>query len=165
MDSEQACQQIISGEIELAIITLPSEADERLEMKAVWNDPLAIAVSRQHALASTDKLTIKQLLQYPAVLPSQGTYTRKLIDEALNLDESVKILLETHYLETIKAMVQAGLGWSMLPLSMLDRSLVSLAIKHTRTSRQLGIVTHHARTKSNAANAMINLLLKYSDLS
>lgn len=165
MDSEQACEQIIGGEIELGIITLPDQADERLEVKALWNDPLSIAVSRQHPLASTDKLTIRQLLQYPAVLPSQGTYTRKLIDEALHLDESVNILLETHYLETIKAMVQADLGWSMLPLSMLDRSLVSLDIRHTRTSRQLGIVMHNMRTKSNAANAMINLLLQYSDLS
>jgi DNA-binding transcriptional LysR family regulator len=165
MDSEQACEQIISGEIELGIITLPDQADERLEVKALWNDPLSIAVSRKHPLASADKLSIRQLLQYPAVLPSQGTYTRKLIDAALHLDESVNILLETHYLETIKAMVQADLGWSMLPLSMLDRSLVSLDIRHTRTSRQLGIVMHHMRTKSNAANAMINLLLQYSDLS
>jgi DNA-binding transcriptional LysR family regulator len=164
MDSEQACQQIIAGDIELAIITLPDESDERLEMKTLWNDPLSLVVSKRHPLAATDKPTLKQLLQYSAVLPAQGTYTRKLIDQALHLDESVKILLETHYLETIKAMVQAGLGWSMLPLSMLDRSLVSLDIRHARTSRQLGVVMHNMRTKSNAANAMINLLMKYSDL-
>jgi DNA-binding transcriptional LysR family regulator len=163
MDSEQACQQIINGEIELAIITLPDEADQRLEMQAIWDDPLSVAVSRHHPLASADQQTINQLLEYAAVLPSKGTYTRKLIDRALNLDETVNILLETHYLETIKAMVQAGLGWSMLPLSMLDRSLTSLAIKHSRTSRQLGIVMHKMRTKSNAANAMINLLMKFSD--
>jgi DNA-binding transcriptional LysR family regulator len=164
MDSEQACQQIIAGDIELAIVTLPDEPDERLEMKTLWNDPLSLVVSKRHPLAATDKPTLKQLLQYSAVLPAQGTYTRKLIDQALCLDESVKILLETHYLETIKAMVQAGLGWSMLPLSMLDRSLVSLDIRHARTSRQLGVVMHNMRTKSNAANAMINLLMKYSDL-
>jgi DNA-binding transcriptional LysR family regulator len=164
MDSEQACQQIIAGDIELAIITLPDEPDERLEMKTLWNDPLSLVVSKRHPLASTVKPSIRQLLQYSAVLPAQGTYTRKLIDQALHLDDSVKILLETHYLETIKAMVQADLGWSMLPLSMLDRSLVSLDIRHARTSRQLGVVMHNMRTKSNAANAMINLLMKYSDL-
>ncbi len=164
MDSEQACQQIIAGDIELAIITLPDEADERLEMKPLWNDPLSLVVSKRHPLAVTERPALRQLLQYSAVLPAQGTYTRKLIDQALHLDDAVKILLETHYLETIKAMVQAGLGWSMLPLSMLDRSLVSLDISHARTSRQLGVVMHNMRTKSNAANAMINLLMKYSDL-
>jgi len=162
MDSEEACQQIINGDIELAIITLPDEDNDRLEMKPVWNDPLRVVASKHHPLASASRVTMKQLLDHAAILPSRGTYTRKLIDAALGLDESVSPLLETHYLETIKAMVQAGLGWSMLPLSMLDGTLSSLDIKHARTTRQLGIVVHSMRTKSNAANAMINQLMKYS---
>ncbi len=164
MDSEQACRQIINGTIEVAIITLPDEGNDRLELKPVWHDPLCIAVSRHHALASeTSSCTIKRLLKYAAILPSRGTYTRQLIDDALGLDASVNTLLETHYLETIKAMVKTGLGWSMLPQSMLDESLTALDIKHVRTTRQLGTVVHSMRTKSNAANAMINLLMKYSD--
>ena len=163
MDSEQACRQIINGTIEVAIITLPDEGNERLELKPVWHDPLCITVSRAHALASETSCTIKRLLKYAAILPSRGTYTRQLIDDALGLDASVNTLLETHYLETIKAMVKTGLGWSMLPQSMLDESLTALDIKHVRTTRQLGTVVHSMRTKSNAANAMINLLMKYSD--
>ena len=85
------------------------------------------------------------------------------IDEALGLDEPVRTLIETHYLETIKAMVQAGLGWSMLPASMIDHSLVALDIRHRSTTRQLGTVVHRERTKSNAANAMIRLLSDYAD--
>ena len=163
MDSEQACRQIINGTIEVAIITLPDEGNDRLELKPVWHDPLCIAVSRHHALASESSCTIKRLLKYSAILPSRGTYTRQLIDDALGLDASVNTLLETHYLETIRAMVKTGLGWSMLPQSMLDESLTALDIKHVRTTRQLGTVVHSMRTKSNAANAMINLLMKYSD--
>ena len=161
MDSEEACQQIINGDIELAVITLPGEDNDRLEMKPVWNDPLCVVVSKQHPLAAESRLSIKQLLNHDAILPSRGTYTRKLIDAALGLDESVSTLLETHYLETIKAMVQAGLGWSMLPSSMLDKTLAALDIKHARTTRRLGIVVHSMRTKSNA----ISQLMKYSDES
>ncbi len=163
MDSEEACQQIISGDIELAIITLPGENHDRLEMKPVWNDPLCVVVSARHPLAAGNRITIRQLLNHAAILPARGTYTRKLIDTALGLDEQVNTLLETHYLETIKAMVQTGLGWSMLPLSMLDNSLSALDIKHARTTRRLGTVVHSMRTKSNAANAMINQLMKYAD--
>jgi len=165
MDSEEACQQIINGDIELAIITLPDEDNDRLEMKPVWNDPLCVVVAKHHPLASAGRVTMKQLHAHAAILPSSGTYTRKLIDAALGLDESVNTLLETHYLETIKAMIQTGLGWSMLPLSMLDETLSSLDIKHARTTRQLGIVVHNMRTKSNAANAMISQLIKYADES
>jgi DNA-binding transcriptional LysR family regulator len=165
MDSEEACQQILNGETELAIVTLPDEDNNRLEMIPVWHDPLYVVVAKQNPLASQKRLSTHRLLDYAAILPSTGTYTRKLIDTALGLDESVKTLLETHYLETIKAMVQTGLGWSMLPASMLDESLSVLAIKHTQTTRQLGIVVHSMRTKSNAANAMIDRLLKYADES
>lgn len=165
MDSEEACQQILNGETELAIVTLPDEDNDRLEMIPVWHDPLYVVVAKQNPLASQKRLSTHRLLDYAAILPSTGTYTRKLIDTALGLDESVKTLLETHYLETIKAMVQTGLGWSMLPASMLDESLSALAIKHTQTTRQLGIVVHSMRTKSNAANAMIDRLLKYADES
>ncbi len=163
MDSEKACQQIINGDIELAIVTLPDEANDRLELRPVWHDQLCITVSKTHALAAQNRGTIKRLQQHAAILPSKGTYTRKLIDDALGFDASINTLLETHYLETIKAMVQAGLGWSMLPISMLDKSLTVLDIKQVSTTRQLGIVVHGMRTKSNAANAMINLLMKYSD--
>lgn len=165
MDSEKACRQIINGDIELAIITLPDEDNDHLEMRPIWNDPLSVVVSKHHPLASASRVTMKQLRAHAAILPSRGTYTRKLIDAALGLDESVNTLLETHYLETIKAMVQTGLGWSMLPLSMLDRSLSSLDIRHVRTTRRLGVVTHGLRTKSNAANAMITQLMKYADAS
>ena len=163
MDSELACQQIINGEIELAIITLPDEDDQRLEMKPVWHDPLCTVVSRQHALAAARRPSMNQLLDHMAILPSPGTYTRQLIDDALGLEESVHTLLETHYLETIKAMVQAGLGWSMLPSSMLDDSLAALDLRQGRATRQLGTVVHSMRTKSNAANAMLSLLTSYAD--
>ena len=59
-------------------------------------------------------------------------------------------------------MVQAGLGWSMLPMSMLDQTLVALDIRRGRATRQLGAVVHSMRTQSNAANAMLNLLKRYS---
>ena len=163
MDSEEACQQVLNGDSELAIITLPDEDNKRLETSAVWHDPLCIVVAKRHPLAAAKHLGVKQLLEHAAILPTPGTYTRKLIDAALGLDESTNILLETHYLETLKAIVQAGLGWSMLPVSMLDKTLVSLDIRHVRTTRRLGIVVHDMRTKSNAANAMINLLMKYAD--
>ena len=165
MDSEEACQQILNGDRELAIVTLPDEDNDRLEMRPVWHDPLCIVVARQHPLATKGRPTVEQLLDYAAILPSRGTYTRKLIDAALGLEASVNTLLETHYLETIKAMVQTGLGWSMLPVSMLDRTLASLDISHVRTARLLGIVVHSMRTKSNAANAMISQLMRYADRS
>ena len=64
----------------------------------------------------------------------------------------------TNYLETIKIMVSVGLGWSLLPQSMLDGELTILRLPELEIRRSLGVVQHSGRTLSNAAQAMLNLL-------
>jgi DNA-binding transcriptional LysR family regulator len=158
MDSEQACQQVLHGDIELAIVTLPSQPDERLSLQAVWHDPMHCVVAVDHPLA-TGKVSRKQLLQAPAILPSHNTYTRALINHALQIDDDkINILIETNYLETIKAMVETGLGWGVIPDSMLDDSLKIIDIKTVKMQRELGVVFHKARTCSSPANALLQLL-------
>ncbi len=157
MDSEQACQQVLHGDIELGIVTLPSQPDKRLSLKKVWNDPMHCVVAANHPLAA-GKVTRKQLLQKPSILPSYGTYTRTLINRALQLDDNINILIETNYLETIKAMVETGLGWGVIPDSMIDDSLKVIDIKTTKMQRELGVVFHKARTRSGPANALLQLL-------
>ena len=159
LDSETACEQVIHGNIELAIITLPEQPDERLSTQAVWQDPMQCVVSSSHDLASKQKVTRQQLLTVPAILPTTGTTTRQLINQTLSLDENTKVLLETSYLETIKAMIETGLGWGVLPASMLDDSLNVINLKNIKMQRQLGVVTHKARTRSSSANALLKLLL------
>ena len=160
MDSEQACQQVLHGDIELGIVTLPPQADERLSLQTVWHDPMHCVVAADHPLATNEKISRKQLLAQPSILPSTGTYTRALINRALQLDEQTNILMETNYLETIKAMVQTGIGWGVIPDSMLDDSLQVIEMKTIKMQRELGVVFHKARTRSSAANALLQLLSK-----
>ena len=158
MDSEQACQQVLHGDIELGIVTLPTQPDERLTLQNVWHDPMHCVVAADHTLASSEKITLAQLLSQPSILPSSDTYTRALINRALKLDDNTNILMETNYLETIKAMVETGIGWGVIPGSMLDDSLRVIDIKNIKMQRELGVVFHKARTRSSPANALLQLL-------
>jgi len=158
MDSEQATQLVIQGEIELGIITLPSQPDERLSLQKIWPDPMHCVVASDHPLAANQKITRQQLLKEPSILPSTGTYTRALINTALKITDETNILMETNYLETIKAMVKIGLGWGVIPDSMLDDSLSILPLNKIKMERELGVVFHKARTSSSAANALLGLL-------
>ena len=72
--------------------------------------------------------------------------------------DQLKIILETNYLETIKVMVSANLGWSILPQSMVDASLSSHRLRGLDVQRPLGIVTRKNRTLSLSSTAMIDLL-------
>ena len=158
MDSEKATELVLQGEIELGIITLPGQADERLSLQKIWHDPMHCVVANDHHLANVKQITRSQLLNEPSILPSSGTYTRGLINNALKGINDSNILMETNYLETIKAMVKIGLGWGVVPDSMLDDSLVSLPLKGVNMHRELGAVSHKARTRSSPANALLKLL-------
>ena len=72
--------------------------------------------------------------------------------------------MESNYLETIKAMIQSGLGWGVLPRSMIDDSLHSLKIKGVSMERHLGVLLHGARTLSGPANALIETLKQSANL-
>ena len=53
-------------------------------------------------------------------------------------------------------MVSIGLGWGVLPKSMLDSSLTQLQLNNAPLSRQLGYIHQRDRSLSNAAQAFIN---------
>jgi DNA-binding transcriptional LysR family regulator len=159
MDSERACNAVLQGELELAIVTLPPKAMPPLNLEKVWDDPLDIVVGRAHPLAREANVTVKRLLEFPAILPGQGTYTREIILEALGGQRSrVQVGMATNYLEVLKMLATIGLGWSALPRTMIDDSLSVVQIGKMKIDRRLGCVTHGGRTLSNAAQAMIRII-------
>lgn len=162
MDSEEACSSVLKGEVELAIATLPEQDWQHLISQTIWHDPLDIVISAQHAAAKQLNLSIDTLRSLPAILPARNTFTRVLLEQALGLNEqNLNIALETNYLETIKMMVSIGLGWSVLPVSMLSADISRLDIQGVEFERRLGAVSHQHRTLSNAARMMMGLLEKH----
>jgi DNA-binding transcriptional LysR family regulator len=159
MDSEDACAAIANNELELAIVTLPELADDKLECEAIWIDQLVVVMATDHPLARQQEIDPEALLEHAAILPSLGTFTRKIINNLFARDkDQLKIILETNYLETIKVMVSANLGWSILPQSMVDASLSGHRLRGLDVQRPLGIVTRKKRTLSLSSSAMIELL-------
>ena len=160
MDSEQACHKVETGELELAIVTLPQHPAPNLDLQEIWSDPLAIMTNKEHPLAKKGSLSFKTLNDFPAVIPGKGTYTREILENALNAHQvKPDIAMSTNYLETLKMLASIGLGWTLLPVSMKDKDLVQLDIKGLSVTRSLGIVTNQQRTLSNPARAMMELCL------
>ena len=164
MDSEDACAAIANNELELAVVTLPELTDEKLCLEPVWIDTLQVVMAADHPLAWQENILPPQLLEHQAILPSLGTFTRRIINGFFAENkEQPKIILETNYLETIKVMVSANLGWSILPRSMIDDSLVGKNLVGLDISRRLGIVTRKNRTLSLSSSAMTGLLRENRD--
>jgi DNA-binding transcriptional LysR family regulator len=158
MDSEQAGALILQGDIELALITLPDDIDKPLTTIPVWSDPMQCVVASDHLLAKQKNVSRKQLTEYGVLIQSHSTHTRDIVDRALKLDADTKIIMESNYLETIKAMIQNGLGWGVLPESMIDSTLHRLTIQDVKMERHLGVLLHASRTLSSPANALLEVL-------
>ena len=160
MDSEQAAALILKGNIELALITLPDAVDKPFSIIPVWNDPMQCVVAKDHVLAQQHTGTRKQLAKHNALLQSHNTHTRDIIDHALKLNKKYKIIMESNYLETIKAMIQNNLGWGVLPESMIDETLHIIKVKGVKMRRHLGVLLHASRTLSSPAAALLESLRK-----
>jgi DNA-binding transcriptional LysR family regulator len=160
MDSEQAYDQVMQGKLELAVVTLAPESDASIVTTPVWTDPLEFMASTEHPLAQAERLSLMKLSEYPVILPGMNTYTgqiaKQIFDrEGLNLN----IAMSTNYLETIRMMASIGLGWTVLPRSMLDDNLKALSVPVSTPQRTLGLIYHRGRSLSNAAQAFISELL------
>lgn len=158
LDSETACQQVETGELEMAIVTLPEEKTTSLQLQTIWHDQLAIMTNKKHPLAKKKNINLTELVEYPAVLPGSATYTRRILDQALAKQKLKPVVaMSTNYLEILKMLVEAGQGWSLLPVSMSDKRLIEIKTS-LNLARSLGIVTHKNRTLTNPALALVELL-------
>ncbi|MCD9459403.1 LysR family transcriptional regulator [Marinibactrum halimedae] len=163
-DSEKANERVLHGETELAVITLPPEPHPKLVTQALWRDPLYFVAAHNHPLSQMPELTLKALSDYEAILPETSTYTTSLVKsifekQGLNL----QLTMATNFMETIKMMVGIGLGWSLLPESLVDADEHTVLNINAPVERILGSVYHKERSLSNASQAFLELLKQYAD--
>ncbi|MCB1705357.1 MAG: LysR family transcriptional regulator [Halioglobus sp.] len=165
MDSEQAYELTLRGEAELAVVTLAPTPVSNIVTHAIWADPLDFMVQREHELARQQKMDLRELSKYPAILPGLNTYTGQIVKNLFDRRNlPMQVAIATNYLETIRMMASVGLGWTVLPRSMLDASLVTLPIRDAQLQRSLGVVHHESRSLSRAARAFIEALQSFSDI-
>ncbi len=157
MDSESGCSAVAEGIVDMAVVTLPQTASEKLTLHKVWDDPLQVMVGRTHPLAASARPS--ELTRFPAIVPEKGSETRRLIESALQgAGIALRPGIETNYLETIRMLVAAGLGWSVLPVIMQGDDLVFVPTPDIIFERELGLVTRKGATLSRAAAAFQSLL-------
>ena len=159
MDSEQAYELTLQGEVELAVVTLAPSSIANIVTRPIWLDPLDFMVQQGSQLTRKKALGLKELSQHPAILPGLNTYTGQIVKSLFDQRSlPIQIAITTNYLETIRMMASVGLGWTVLPRSMRDPSLATLPIRDARIERTLGAIHHEGRSLSRAAQAFIEAL-------
>lgn len=174
-ESDIMCKLVERGEIELAIVTLPQTLPDSLEKQVLWVDSLHLVVGPDHPLlqeklqrskTKQSKISLEQLSEYPCVLPSETTETYRVINRQMeSAGLTLNVQMTNNNLDTLKMLVGAGLGWTLLPRTLLDDSVREIVLDKQSIvfERELGVVVHRKRSLSNAAKAMQQILNKSQD--
>ncbi len=158
-DSEKAYTQVLQGHYDIAVTTLAPEPVKKIDAHSIWQDDLCIVAAPDHPLAEKSSLTLKTLADYPAILPDPNTYTCRLVKGLFDRQAlPLTITMATNHMDTIKMMSSIGMGWAVLPRTIIDHELKILKIKGVSLSRQLGLIHLSERTLNNAAIAFLNML-------
>jgi DNA-binding transcriptional LysR family regulator len=159
IDSEKAYDKVLKGEVELAVITLSPVPQPPIEQQQLWQDKLVFVAHKSHPILDGRPVTLKELSQHRAILPGLNTYTGQIVS-SLFADSQLKLnsSMATNYLETIKMLVDIGLGWSVIPATMLDNDVCTIDIPGVKINRSLGYICHQDRSLSNAGQAFIEQL-------
>lgn len=161
-DSEIAYEEASQGTVDIAIATLPQHPSDKIKTLALWQDELVVMFAESHAMNQLQVLTPKILAKHPAILPDEGTFTRRIIDSVFS-DSSIdySLAFTTNYLETIKVMIQAGLGWSVLPKIMLNDALGCHDLPYSQPTRQLGLMHHKNKVMTPTLQAFLDELSQH----
>lgn len=161
--SETILAMVEQNQVDLGVITLPKTGKSLLST-VIWKDEMHVICPRKHPLGLLKSVHIRDLIPYPLILPEAGTTTRREIDAAFGRRELIPVVaMEVAYLETIKGLVKAGLGISILPETAVAQEiksgwLIKRDLEDVTFSRNLGVVYLKDKYLSRQAKEFLRLL-------
>jgi len=157
-------EKLRAGDIEMGIIALPVPLDG-LESRDLYDEPFTVAVPGNHPLAKKAHVRIEDLNGESLLLLEDGHCLR---DQALEVCSMVDVKENEDYratsLETLRQMVAAGLGITLLP-ELATRgpfgSGQTLAVKTFAKpvpTRTVGAVWRKSSSRAEAINAVCDAI-------
>lgn len=151
---------LIFGE-SLAGLACRTVATEDLRLVMAGNDPMRQALVGPHAGGG---VTFRQVAGLPLILPGRPHGVREEVEVvARQCGLTLDVVLEMDALESIKALVAGGFGYTVLSGRVAhggaDRGLVSLPIRDPAITRTIHLAHVAERPLSNAARAVERTLV------
>lgn len=151
-----------AGEVDFGFGSLPASAPD-VEFTPLFDDRMSAIFQRHSPLGRKRSITLKDLTASPLILMGRDSSVRAVVDRALAaIGHFAPPAYEASYISTALGMVEAGLGVTILPASVLgtDRGLdlISRPIQKPRINREVGFIQLRGRTLSPAAEAFLRAI-------
>ena len=133
--SDEFIEALLANQVDLAILANP-RVDQRLRYETLFEEQVSLVSGRSHPFFGSAAIRSDQLEGAPFVALSQQTPTGALIHRYLDrLGVEIEPVISTEDTETVKRMVEMGMGAAFLPDMVTERDLATRANPGGRLSR------------------------------
>lgn len=164
--TEPLLKRLRDGEIDLGILALPI-AQDGLEARELYEEAFTVALPNNHSLAAKSTIKVQDLKGQTLLLLEDGHCLR---DQALEVCSRLDIREAEDFratsLETLRQMVVAGLGITLLPETAVEspfgsqRGLTIRQFAKPAPTRTVGAVWRKSSTRAPAISTVCDVLEK-----
>src|SRR6202048_3424915 len=162
--TEALLKRLHDGEVDLGIMALPI-AQDGMETRELYEEAFTVALPNHHALAAKSTIKVPDLKGQTLLLLEDGHCLR---DQALEVCSRIDIREAEDFratsLETLRQMVGAGLGITLLPETAVEspfgsqRGLTIRQFSKPVPTRTVGAVWRKSSTRASAIGAVGDVL-------
>lgn len=159
-------QKLRAGDLDVAILALPIH-DEGLDSRELYEEPFVVAAPATHRFAKLASVRPSELTGETLLLLEDGHCLR---DQALEVCSRIDVREDADFratsLETLRQMVGAGLGVTLLPQLAVEgpfaasKQLVAVPFTRPTPSRTVGAVWRRSSTRVSAIESVAEVIAK-----
>ncbi|MDH4453932.1 MAG: LysR family transcriptional regulator [Verrucomicrobiota bacterium] len=157
--SERVSENVESGLADIGFLQLPA-SKSAFETRTIISEPFVLLVAKSHSLVKQKEVALKQLATESFIF-----YKGRARDTALEACRKAgfepRIACESGELETVRALVAAGLGLAVVPqlaAGNLPKTIQAITIREPKMQRQIAAVWQKGSVLSPAAQALLELV-------
>lgn len=149
-------------EIDFALVSQPIQ-DERLEVRQLFTEELLLALPPGHPLARKRSVTVADLAGESLIVMKEGhCLGDQVLDFCDRRDVKPKISFRSAQLETVQALVAAGLGISLIPVMAMQSERGDLpeyrSLQSPKPQRKIVAAWPKQRPPGRAANEFLKMV-------
>ena len=154
--------EIIGRDVEIGVISFKPN-DTALKSLSVGIDELALVVSPNHPLAQKQIISVRELGAESFIAHNvPSPYREKVIKTFAQARTPLNISMEMPTLESIKRLVEQGLGIALIPrlaaqIEIDRKQLAGLVVREMKFERRLHLIYRRRATLSHAAKAFLRV--------
>jgi len=152
--SPALAQALRDGQVDLAFLD-EAGLGTGLRATSLFSEPLLVAVPADHRLAGRGAIAVEALAEEPLIIMKTGHGFRKIVlDYFASRGMEPRIVYESSGIDTVQALVEAGLGISLVPRMVRKASMVYLDLLPPTPTRTLSLAARVGGVQSPASAAL-----------